>query len=73
MSDTFRKGQIVSWSWHGGTGTGRIKDRYQRKVTRKIKGAEVTRIGDADDPAYLIEQEDGGEVLKLASELRPGA
>lgn len=71
MSDTFRKGQKVSWSWGEGTATGTIRDRYERKVTRKIKGAEITRDGDKDNPAYLIEQEDGDEVLKLASELKP--
>lgn len=70
MSDTFRKGQKVSWTWGSGTATGTIKDRYERKVTRKIKGAEITRNGDSDDPAYLIEQDDGDEVLKLASELK---
>lgn len=69
MSDVFRKGQTVSWSWSGRTVTGKIKDRYERKVTRKIKGSEITRNGDADNPAYLIEQEDGDEVLKLATEL----
>lgn len=70
MSDTFRMGQKVSWSWGNSTATGRIKDRYERSVTRKIKGSEITRNGDKDDPAYLIEQEDGDEVLKLASELK---
>lgn len=71
MSDIFRKGQTVSWSWGGGTATGKIKDRYERKVKRTIKGAEITRNGDADNPAYLIKQDDGDEVLKLASELKP--
>lgn len=71
MSDIFRMGQTVIWDWSGHTVTGTIKDRYERKVTRKIKGAEITRNGDADDPAYLIEQADGDEVLKLSSELRP--
>lgn len=73
MSDTFRKGQKVSWSWGNGTATGKIKDRYTRRVTRMIKGSEITRDGDKDDPAYLIEQEDGDEVLKLASELKPAS
>ncbi|MFO6445983.1 DUF2945 domain-containing protein [Erythrobacter sp. NE805] len=71
MSDTFRKGQQVIWDWGGGTATGTIRDRYVRKVTRRIKGSAITRNGDVDNPAYLIVQEDGDEVLKLASELRP--
>lgn len=69
MSDKFRMGQKVSWTWGSGTSTGVIKERYEREVTRKIKGAEITRNGDHDNPAYLIEQADGDEVLKLASEL----
>lgn len=71
MTDTFRTGQKVVWDWGGVTAEGTIKDRYVRKVTRRIKGAEITRDGDHDNPAYLIEQEDGDEVLKLASELKP--
>jgi len=71
VSDIFRMGQAVVWDWGGGTATGTIKDRYERRVTRRIKGSEITRNGDKDNPAYLIEQEDGDEVLKLASELKP--
>lgn len=64
---------MVSWSWGNGTATGKIIDRYERKVTRIIKGSEITRNGDKDDPAYLIEQDNGDEVLKLSSELKPAA
>ena len=39
------------------------------KVTRTLAGSEITRNGSDDDPAYLIEQEDGGRVLKLRSEV----
>ena len=69
MSDTFRMGQKVSWRWGSGTATGTIKERYEREVTRTIKGTAVTRNGTHENPAYLIEQEDGSEVLKLAGEL----
>ncbi len=69
MIDKFRMGQSVTWHWGSGTATGVIKERYERQVTRKIKGAEITRNGNHDNPAYLVEQPDGNEVLKLASEL----
>lgn len=69
MSNSFRKGQSVEWHWGSGTATGKIEDRFERDVTRTLKGAEVTRKGTSDDPAYLIKQEDGAEVLKLGSEL----
>lgn len=69
MSNGFRTGQHVAWSWGQGTAKGQIKERFEREVTRTLKGSEVTRNGDADNPAYLIKQEDGDEVLKLGSEL----
>jgi hypothetical protein len=40
-----------------------------RPVNRRIKGSRITRLGSPDDPAYEIEQEDGGRVLKLRSEV----
>ena len=40
-------------------------DRFEQKVTRTLKGSDVTRNGSTDDPALLIEQDDGTEVLKL--------
>ncbi|WP_086607183.1 DUF2945 domain-containing protein [Erythrobacter donghaensis] len=69
MSNSFRTGQYVTWSWGQGTAKGQIKERFEREVTRTLKGSEVTRNGDADNPAYLIKQEDGDEILKLGSEL----
>ena len=47
-----------------------MRKTYERKVTRKLKGSEVTRNGSKDDPALYIEQEDGDGVLKLASEVK---
>lgn len=38
-------------------------------VTRTTRGEEVTRHGSEDEPAYVIEQEDGTVVLKLAGEV----
>ncbi|MEM6941103.1 MAG: DUF2945 domain-containing protein [Pseudomonadota bacterium] len=64
-----QKGQKVEWKWGNGTGTGKIKNCYTKKVTLTIKGNEVTRNSSDDEPAYLIEQDDGDEVLKSISEL----
>lgn len=68
MSDFF-KGDKVSWSWGTGTGTGTVVERFTDDVCRTIKGTEVKRKASKDDPAFLIEQEDGDEVLKSQSEL----
>lgn len=52
-----------------GTGSGTITKVYTQKITVKIDGAEVTRDASDDEPAYLIEQDDGDEVLKSESEV----
>lgn len=59
----------VKWSWGNGEGIGKVRGVFHESVTRTLKGSEITRNGSDDDPAYLVEQEDGDEVLKLHSEL----
>ena len=68
-SNSFQTDQYVKWDWGNGSAKGQIKDRFEREVTRTLQGNEVTRDGSEDNPAYLIKQEDGDEVLKLGSEL----
>ncbi|TWT90452.1 hypothetical protein Mal64_08410 [Pseudobythopirellula maris] len=69
MASVFEEGQRVKWKWGEGYGQGRVKSRFTKRVTRKIEGNEVTRDGSQDNPAYYVETEDGGKVLKLWSEL----
>ena len=64
-----RDGTKVTWSWGNGTAEGTVRKTYERRVTRTLKGAKVTRNGSKADPALYIEQEDGDGVLKLASEV----
>lgn len=66
----YDEGDRVEWDWGQGSATGKVVKKYTRKITLKIKGKEVTRDADDDNPAYRIEQEDGDEVLKKGSELR---
>lgn len=66
----FSEGDTVAWDWGDGTAEGEIKKVYTQKTTVKIKGSEITRDADEDCPAFLIEQTDGDEVLKSASEVR---
>lgn len=65
-----RKGSKVTWKWGSSTAEGKVAEVHREKVTRQIKGEKITRDGSKDDPAYLIEQEDGGKVLKLRSEVK---
>lgn len=67
-----RTGSPVAWDWGNGTATGKVTEIYDQKITKEIKGTQVTRNGTQDNPAYLIEQEDGTKVLKLRSELNQG-
>ena len=68
-SNSFQTDQYVKWDWGNGTAKGQIKERFEREVTRTLQGSEVTKDGDEDNPAYLIKQEDGDEVLKRGSEI----
>jgi len=64
-----KKGDTVKWNWGSGTAEGKIVEKFTEKVTRTIKGKEITRNASTEEPAYLVEQEDGDRVLKSASEL----
>ena len=66
----YETGTEVSWEWGQGTARGKIAERFTEKVSRTIKGNDVTREASESEPAYLIEQEDGSEVLKSHSEVR---
>jgi DUF2945 family protein len=66
---SIREGSEVRWSWGNGSATGKVVEIHRDKVTRTIEGSEISRNGSEDDPAYVIEQEDGGRVLKLRSEV----
>ncbi len=68
-SNSYQSNQSVKWNWGNGEGKGQIEERFEREVTRTLQGSEVTKKGDEDNPAYLIKQEDGDEVLKRGSEL----
>ena len=68
----FRKGAKVTWQWGAHTAHGKIAESFTEDVTRTIKGETITRKASKDEPAYLIEQEDGGRVLKSHSEVERG-
>ena len=65
-----RTGSKVSWRWGSSTAEGKVTEVHRETVTRQSKGEKITRKGSEDDPAYVIEQQDGTTVLKLRSELQ---
>jgi len=66
----FRVGSKVEWQWGKGTGTGKVTESFTEDVERTIAGSHIKRNASAEEPAYLISQEDGGRVLKSHSELK---
>lgn len=64
-----KEGTKVKWNWGNGTAEGEVKETYTEKVTKTIKGNEVTRAGEQGDKALYIKQEDGDYVLKSESEV----
>ena len=64
-----RTGTTVKWKWGSSWAEGKVAEVHTDDVSRTTKGSQVTRHGTEENPAYVIEQEDGTVVLKLASEV----
>ena len=73
MGKKYKVGDTVKWKWGDGYGVGKIDERFTGRVTRTFDGTEVTRDASDDDPAFLIKQDDGTEVLKSESEIENAA
>ena len=69
MTRRYAKGTRVKWKWGAHEAEGTIARSFTEDVERTIKGETIKRKASTDEPAYLIEQEDGGRVLKSHSEL----
>lgn len=68
----YGKGDTVHWNWGSGTAHGTVAERFEKRVQRTIKGKKIVKNGTPDNPAYLVEQEDGARALKRGSELHKG-
>lgn len=68
-----KKGDKVHWNWGKSQAEGTIKEKSEKTIIKKIKGTEVKRKASKEEPAYIIEQKDGTEVVKSESELKEGA
>ena len=67
-----KKGDKVHWNWGKSQAEGKIVEKSEKTVVKKIKGTEVKRKGSKEEPAHVIEQEGGKEVVKSESELKIG-
>jgi len=66
-------GTRVRWPWGNVYGEGRVTEKFEDDVELTIKGTSVKRQATCEEPAFLIEQDDGDEVLKSVSEIAPVA
>jgi hypothetical protein len=70
VSKGYNVGDKVQWSWGNGNATGKITERFTDDVERQIDKNKVKRNASNDEPAYMIEQEDGSRALKSHSEVK---
>lgn len=63
-------GDYVQWNWGDDPAEGTVRQVHIRKITRNLKGTDVTREGSDAIPALSIEQPNGDGVLTLSSEVR---
>lgn len=66
----FEPGTEVTWNRGEHTAHGVIRKVFTHRIERTMKGATVMRAADKKNPAYLIEQDDGDQLLKNHSELK---
>ncbi len=64
-----KEGTKVQWKWGNNTAEGKVEKSYSTKVTKNIKGTEVTRNGKEGNKALYIKQDDGDYVLKSENEV----
>jgi hypothetical protein len=56
MTNSFRKGDRVSWKSHGGEAVGTV----QKKLTSDTEEAGRTVRASSDDPQYLVKSDKSG-------------
>lgn len=67
--EPFAQGDRVKWKWGAHWAEGVVREIHTGRVELTIKGSRIVRNGEADNPAYLIVQDNKARVLKKHSEL----
>lgn len=62
-------GARVAWVWDGRMVEGVIRKVFTHRLERTMNGSTVTRPCNKRNPAYLIEQDGGSELLLNHNEL----
>ena len=70
MNKLYKIGDDVSWRWANGIASGRVIEVHAERTQIVSKDKLITRNGSEENPAVIIKQDNGTEVLKLSSELQ---
>lgn len=65
-----KPGDHVAWKWGNGLAKGRVVSVHNEPTMLSTNGKNVRRIGTKNNPAIIIENKSGGDVLKLMSEVQ---
>lgn len=68
-----KKGDKVHWNYGRSQAEGKIEKEFTKPVSKRLKGSEIKRNASKEEPAYLIRQENGNEILRSESELKKGS
>ena len=63
------EGSDVSWSHGLNRAKGKVKKVFLNEAEIEINGEKIKREASSESPAYLIELEDGRQILKSAGEI----
>lgn len=63
-------GDQVGWQWGSGIATGTVLELRPERTQIESKGKVITRNGQSDDPAVIIQGDNGSTVIKLAHEVQ---
>ncbi len=67
-----KKGDKVHWNFAKSEAEGKIEEKFDEPVSKKIKGSTIKRNATKKKPAFLIKQTNGSKVLKSATEIKKG-
>lgn len=66
---TAKKGDQVEWKYGKSKAEGKVTEVQTKEVNKKVQGKTIKRKGSKEEPALVIKQDNGKEVVKSASEV----
>jgi len=66
---TVKKGDNVEWKYGKSKAEGKVAEVHKEDVNKNVQGKTIKRKGSKEEPALVIKQDNGKEVVKSASEV----